>query len=269
MVEYLWKHKTLLNLPQKKSTRLRVGESKFWRKGDTLCISFQEKKSQTKPVLLLSTTHNAEVQEQIKRDKTKRKPSCIFEYNKYMRGVDMSDKQLYHHVAERSASRYWKRIFQNLLDISILNSWIIFKLQREKKMSRDKIILNIVESLCSFNPQPVPPRQLALPEPACMYTSIPSEKDCFDAVIEARTRRAAKEERGPDTGAQTVRWAATPHVLRSQNSSERGKGLMYTLFMSVSNLYFVLSTEHAYFTVLPQRKKSTKMFHFHVLFPKI
>ncbi|KAK3800152.1 hypothetical protein RRG08_060773 [Elysia crispata] len=64
------------------------------------------------------------------------------------------------------------------------------------------------------------------------HTSIPSEKDCFDAVTEARTRRAAKEERGPDTGAQAVRSAATPHVLRSQNSSERGKGLMYTLFMN-------------------------------------
>ena len=56
-----------------------------------LCVSFCEKISQTKPVLLLSTAHNAEVQEQIIRDKTKIKPSCILQYNKFMGGVEVSD----------------------------------------------------------------------------------------------------------------------------------------------------------------------------------
>ena len=131
-----------------------------------LCVSFREKKSQTKPVLLLSTAHNAEVDEKVIRNKTKIKSTAIFHYNTFMGGVDLSDKQIYHHAAERSTRRYWKKIFQNLLDISILNSWIIFNLGRERKMSRDKFILSIVESLVSTaqpEPQPQPQQQPALP----------------------------------------------------------------------------------------------------------
>lgn len=66
--EYLLNKKTLQTgtvransrgLPEEMSSRLKIGESKFWRKGGILCISFREKKSQTKPVLLLTIAHNA------------------------------------------------------------------------------------------------------------------------------------------------------------------------------------------------------------------
>ena len=202
LAEFLWEKKTLLtgtvrsnskNLPENKCTRLAVGESKFWRKGEMLCVSFREKRSQTKPVLLLSTAHNAEVDEKVIRNKTKVKPTAIFHYNSFMGGVDLSDKQIYHHAAERSTRRYWKKIFQNLLDISILNSWNIFNLSRERKMSRDKYILAIVESLVSTanlqpqpEPQPQPQQQPALPlqplaEPTHELVLLEGrkEKDCF------------------------------------------------------------------------------------------
>ena len=200
LAEFLWEKKTLLtgtvrsnskNLPENKCSRLAVGTSKFWRKGEMLCVSFREKKSQTKPVLLLSTAHNAEVEEKVIRNKTKIKPTAIFHYNTFMGGVDLSDKQIYHHAAERSTRRYWKKIFQNLLDISILNSWIIFNLGRERKMSRDKFILSIVESLVSTaqpEPQPQPQQQPALPlqvqppvEPTHELVLLEGrkEKDCF------------------------------------------------------------------------------------------
>ncbi|KAK3766148.1 hypothetical protein RRG08_006559 [Elysia crispata] len=171
-----------------------------------LCVSFREKKSQTKPVLLLSTAHNAEVDEKVIRNKTKVKPTAIFHYNSFMGGVDLSDKQIYHHAAERSTRRYWKKIFQNLLDISILNSWIIFSLSRERKMSRDKYILPIVESLVSTanlqpqpEPQPQPQQQPALPlqplaEPTHELVLLEGrkEKDCFICNDRSRNSKSSQ-----------------------------------------------------------------------------
>ncbi|GFR84803.1 PiggyBac transposable element-derived protein 4-like [Elysia marginata] len=87
LAEYLLQHKTMLtgtvrvnskNLPKDRSVRLAAGESKFWRKGEMLCVSLREKKSQTKPVLVLTTAHNAEVEEREIRDKIKKNPTCIY-----------------------------------------------------------------------------------------------------------------------------------------------------------------------------------------------
>ena len=137
IAEYLYQNRTILTgtvrgnskgLPQGINQKLGVNEAKFWRLFDTdmLALSFREKKSQNKPVLLISTNHDATLEEKIIRGKTKTKPSAIFDYNKFMGGVDISDKQICHYSSERSTRRYWKKIFQNLLDISVLNSWIIF-----------------------------------------------------------------------------------------------------------------------------------------------
>ncbi|GFS08733.1 PiggyBac transposable element-derived protein 4 [Elysia marginata] len=168
-----------------------------------LCVSFREKKSQTKPVLVLTTAHNAEVEEREIRNKIKKKPTCIYQYNSYMGRVDVSDKQICHHAAERPTRRYWKKIFQNLLDISILNSWILFNLSREKKMSRDKYILSIVEALCSSQPQPRPqPLQPVQPLAAnaheiCLLEGR-KEKDCFicsDRSKDKKTSQGRKRTR--------------------------------------------------------------------------
>lgn len=161
LAEFLLEKKTLLTgtirgnsrgLPQVGRTeRLAVRESQFWRKGEMLFVSFQEKKSQTKPVLLLSTAHNAEVKEQTIWGNIKKKPSPIFYYNKFMGCVDLSDKQICHLASERSTMRYWIKIFQNLVDTCILNSWIIYNLHLKAKakpeMPRDKFVIPVVRAL--------------------------------------------------------------------------------------------------------------------------
>ncbi|GFO36440.1 PiggyBac transposase uribo2 [Plakobranchus ocellatus] len=130
--------------------KLQVGEAKFWRKypSDMLAVTFREKKSQTKPVLAHSTCHDAGMETKTIKGKQKTKPVLIFYYNKYMGGVDLSDKKIYHYAAERSTRRYWKKIFHNLIDIAILNSWILFSLSTGKKLDRERFIIEVVENLC-------------------------------------------------------------------------------------------------------------------------
>ena len=63
------------------------------------------------------------------------KPCCIAAYNRYMGGVDISDRKIYHVSAERPSKRYWKKIFFTvickptdtcLVATSLKNRFVIF-----------------------------------------------------------------------------------------------------------------------------------------------
>ena len=103
--------------------KLAVGQSVFRRKGPMLAIAFCEKQSQRRPVLMLSTAHKANIETKTIRGKELTKPSMVFDYNTYMGGIDLSDKIICHYAAERPTRRYWKKIFFNLVDICLLNSY--------------------------------------------------------------------------------------------------------------------------------------------------
>ena len=67
-----------------------------------LLVAFREKKSLRKPVLMLSTCEGAGMKEvRTAAGILKQKPKCVAAYNKYMGGVDISDRKIYHVSAER------------------------------------------------------------------------------------------------------------------------------------------------------------------------
>jgi hypothetical protein len=78
--------------------------------------------------------HNASVTTVMKRpkgEKDKRPlpcPTCIADYNEYMGGVDLMDQQLsYYSLTRRRTLKWWKKVFWHLIDIAVVNSWIIFR----------------------------------------------------------------------------------------------------------------------------------------------
>ena len=85
----------------------------------TAVVAFREKKSQRKPVLMLSTSEAAGMMlVRTAAGVVKQKPKCIAAYNKYMGGVDISDRKVYHVSAERPSKRYWMKI-------STVKVWIL------------------------------------------------------------------------------------------------------------------------------------------------
>ena len=80
-------------------------------------------------------------------------PRSDCQYNVYMGGVDKSDQFLaYHNVLQRTV-RFWKTLFHHLIDVAVVNSFILYNLLRveagEKPISendfRDKLVLQIIE----------------------------------------------------------------------------------------------------------------------------
>ena len=80
----------------------------------------------------------------------KRKPNCIDDYNKYMGGVDLSNRKIYHVSAERPTRRYWKNIFFNLVDMALLNTYELYRANTDAAQykSRHDYLCAVVESLC-------------------------------------------------------------------------------------------------------------------------
>ena len=113
-------------------TKMNIGESQNFRKNEMLSYAYWENKSQCKPVLLLSTSEAAGMtQVRTGAGIIKRKPRCIVAYNRYMGGVDISDRKIYHVSAERPSKRYWKKIFFNLLDMALLNAYELYRLNTD------------------------------------------------------------------------------------------------------------------------------------------
>ena len=133
-------------------TKMNIGEMLSYRRQGILLVAFREKKSQRKPVLMLSTaTAAGMVQVRTGAGVLKQKPKCIAAYNKYMGGVDISDRKIYHVSAERPSKRYWKKLFFNLIDMALLNSYELYKTNTDGNQckSRHDYMCSVVQSLCA------------------------------------------------------------------------------------------------------------------------
>ena len=54
-------------------------------------------------------------------------PSMIYNYNRYMNGVDRSDQLIKYYNVLRQTKKYWKTLFFHFIDIAVVNSVIIYK----------------------------------------------------------------------------------------------------------------------------------------------
>ena len=61
-----------------------------------------------------------------------RRPKAIDTYNQYMNGVDRSDQILAKNNTLRKCMRWWKTLFFHLIDIAVVNSFILFQLYRSQ-----------------------------------------------------------------------------------------------------------------------------------------
>ena len=87
-----------------------------------------------KDVYVLTTMHNQSASNVLKRAKGEKEkketpcPTAIVDYNNYMGGVDLADQMLiYYSMTSRRMLKWWKKVFWRMVDLSVVNAWIIFR----------------------------------------------------------------------------------------------------------------------------------------------
>ena len=135
-----------------KNAKLKPLESIFLRKGPLLCLKWsgEKKKSKKKPVLMLSTIHSATELLTKKKDSHGNripKPVPIYQYTKKMSGVDISDQYMSFHVALRKSMKWSRKLFFHLLNMIVLNSFLLNKKFGRKKMNKHDYIEHLADYL--------------------------------------------------------------------------------------------------------------------------
>ena len=123
----------------KKKSKLNRGEFVFATKGVVCAIKWMGNKE----VTLLSTSYSPKDVSEVNRrakDGSQNAVSCplaIAEYNRIMGGVDRFDQLRERYTVGRRSIKWWHRILYWLIDLAVVNSFIMYKAnKREQEQSR-------------------------------------------------------------------------------------------------------------------------------------
>ncbi|UYV69043.1 hypothetical protein LAZ67_6002162 [Cordylochernes scorpioides] len=120
-----------------KVKRIGVGERIYRYKEPVLLLSWREKKSQTSPVLLLSTYAGVSTQlEKTSSGKEKNLPKIVKHYNSGKGGVDLCDQMMNMYQDERKSLKWWRKVFISMSHRTLLNAYIIYRQNTDKPLDR-------------------------------------------------------------------------------------------------------------------------------------
>ena len=69
--------------------------------------------------------------------KVLKQPKAIQDYNRNMKGVDQSDQLIRSYSVLRKVKKYWKVLFFHLIDVSIVNAFVLWKEYRSRARNCD------------------------------------------------------------------------------------------------------------------------------------
>lgn len=94
-------------------------------------------------------------------------PTIIADYNHFMGGVDLTDQHLsYYSLTARRTIKWWKKVFWRLIDICILNAWIIYRTNhpgniKSHKAFHIRLVEELVQPLLDLKASPTCPSYLS------------------------------------------------------------------------------------------------------------
>lgn len=135
----------------KKNKKLKLVKHSVvsYRKDDKVTVlGWKDKRN----VFMLSTFHNAEteaVTRKISRgvEEVFEKPKVIIDYTKNMGAVDRADHYCASYGFTRKSLKWWRKMFFWLFEVSIVNSFILFNIQREMNGTKPVSHLNYRKAL--------------------------------------------------------------------------------------------------------------------------
>lgn len=137
------------NLISQLMEQTAVDEESFYIRNDKVLILNYLESAIRKPVALISTASHAGDQQVVSRGRVEGiKPTVVASYNQHMGDFERHrDKSVYHVTCSRKPKSYWKKIIYSLVDVALLNSYILYCHQINRPMQRWEYMSDVVNSL--------------------------------------------------------------------------------------------------------------------------
>lgn len=140
------------NMPKMKE-KLKSGELSFRSSGNLLALKWQSKHE----VWMLSTSHSAEYRNSRKINyytgEVIQKPTCILDYYESMEIVNETNRIISTVARTRKTLQRDKRLFFHLLDLSVWNSYCLYKFKTKKILPMSEFHLALIAELLQTYPR--------------------------------------------------------------------------------------------------------------------
>lgn len=135
--------KELPKIAKAKKDKMTQFSTKLYRSENCTLTIYKSKPN--KKVLLLSTKHT-----NITIEKNKKLvPETVTYYNSTKYGVDVLDQMARKYSVKASSRRWPLQVFYNILDLTAINAWILYKETTQVNISRKDFIFQLAEELRS------------------------------------------------------------------------------------------------------------------------
>lgn len=122
------------DIAKQKKMKIQKHEVVAFRKNKTMVLVWKDKR----PVHMLSTLHNPStdlVTRKVAKGEVEefQKPRAIIDYTQHMGAVDRADHYCASYSFTRKSLKWWRKMFFWLLEVSVVNSFILCNIQRGKE----------------------------------------------------------------------------------------------------------------------------------------
>lgn len=135
--------------PNFKNYKLKKGEMVSFKDGGLTGVRWMDKH----PVALLSTIHNDSTATVTRRSRAAAgstemvsKPVMITAYTNFMGGVDVADQLVTYYGFAHCSKKWWKRAFFHLLEVCMVNAYILYS-SSHQSISHVDFILTVAREL--------------------------------------------------------------------------------------------------------------------------
>ena len=110
------------------------------------------------PVIIVSTACSAQASSVTSRSgRTEDKPIVIDTYNNNMNGVDIMDQYVVSYPFVRKTLKWWRKVFFWLLDVSLINSYALYRDIVHRPLTHVEFRRRLVDSFASQYFSSIPP----------------------------------------------------------------------------------------------------------------
>ena len=137
--------------------RVEAGKTRSFRDGRLLALAWRAEKKKKELIMVSSCGSSRPISITTRYD-TVSKPAVVNAYNHSMNGVDTSDQLTVFYSFVRKTRKWWRKLFLYLLEVALVNSYLIYRQTIPQARSHLVYRRVIVEQLAKLSIQQAPAR---------------------------------------------------------------------------------------------------------------